>query len=41
MTIGFTTVHERGQDFHIVLKVTDTGVPALTRYKRVIARVRC
>jgi hypothetical protein len=38
-SIGFITVNETSQNFHIILKVTDDGVPALTRYKRVIVTV--
>jgi hypothetical protein len=38
-SIGFRTVNETSQNFHLILKVTDDGVPALTRYKRVIVTV--
>jgi hypothetical protein len=29
-----------GDDIHIVLSATDTGTPALTRYVRVVLRVK-
>jgi hypothetical protein len=38
-SVGFTTVNEHSQNFHIILRVTDDGVPALSRYKRVIVKV--
>jgi hypothetical protein len=38
-TVGFVTVNEHSQNFHIILRVTDDGVPALSRYKRVIVTV--
>jgi hypothetical protein len=38
-TVGFVTVNEHSQNFHIILRVTDNGVPALSRYKRVIVTV--
>lgn len=38
-TVGFITVNEDGQTFHIILKVSDDGTPRLSRYKRVIVRV--
>ena len=38
-SIGFITVNKNSQNFHLILKVTDDGVPALTRYKRVIVNV--
>lgn len=37
--VGFTTVNEHSQNFHIILRVTDDGIPALSRYKRVIVKV--
>jgi hypothetical protein len=38
-TVGFVTVNEHDQNFHIILRVTDDGIPALSRYKRVIIKV--
>lgn len=38
-SVGFTTVNEYSQNYHIILRVTDDGVPALSRYKRVIVTV--
>lgn len=38
-SVGFITVNEHSQNYHIILRVTDNGVPALSRYKRVIVTV--
>lgn len=38
-SVGFMTVKEHSQNYHIILRVTDEGVPALSRYKRVIVTV--
>ncbi|GHJ87943.1 hypothetical protein NliqN6_4345 [Naganishia liquefaciens] len=38
-SVGFITVNEHSQNYHIILRVTDDGVPALSRYKRVIVTV--
>jgi hypothetical protein len=31
---------ESGKDIHIILEVSDNGIPSLTSYKRVILRIK-
>jgi hypothetical protein len=36
---GFTVPNESGKDVHIILEVTDTGTPPLTRYQRIVFNI--